>query len=310
MFERGDVVLVACSGGPDSVCLLFALRRLRRLFGVRLEVFHFDHALREGSAADAAYVRRLAARLELPFHLRTATERPRRGDSVEMWARSKRLAAAGEVGAEIGATKLALAHTQTDQAETVLMALITGSGDGLAGIPAVNGRAVHPLLDVTRAEVEAFCRALRVRPRLDPTNRDPRYLRNALRLRAIPALERVTGREITTPIARAADVVRLDREALWAEATDIAATLVEPTPRGCRMKADAVLELPRAIGERVVRRAFQTIDAGWTSADVAAVLDLAEGRPGRSRDLTAGLLGERGRVYVSLSSRSSPESRV
>jgi tRNA(Ile)-lysidine synthase len=310
MFARRDVVLVGCSGGPDSVCLLLALLRLRRLFGIRLEVFHFDHGLRDGSAVDAAYVRRLAARLELPFHVRTAGDRPARGQSVEVWARSRRHAAAEEVRADIAAASLALAHTQTDQAETVLMALITGSGDGLAGISAVNGRVIHPLLDVSRAEVEAFCRAIRVRPRLDPTNRDRRYLRNALRLDAIPALERATGREIAAPIARAADVVRLDREALWAEASQVAEALVERTPNGCRLRADALLELPQAIAERVVRRAFQTIDAAWTSADVAAVLDLASGRPGRRRDLTAGLLGERGRVYVALSSRTSPESRV
>jgi tRNA(Ile)-lysidine synthase len=310
MFARRDLVLVGCSGGPDSVCLLLALLRLRGLFGIRLEVFHFDHALREGSAADAAYVRRLAARLELPFHLRTATDRPERGDSVELWARSRRLAAAETVRADIGAATLALAHTQTDQAETVLMALITGSGDGLAGIATVNGHVIHPLVDVSRPEVEAFCRAIRVRPRLDPTNRDPRYLRNALRLHAIPALERAIGRGIAAPIARAADVVRRDREALWAEASRVAATLVERTPNGCRIRAAVLLELPQAIAERVVRRAFQTIDARWTSADVDAVLDLARGRPGRRRDLTAGLLGERGRVYVSLSSRTSPESRV
>ena len=77
MFAPGDLVLVSCSGGPDSVCLLYSLWHLRRLFKIRLAVFHFDHKLRPDSAKDAAYVRRLAERLKLPFHLRTADGRDR-----------------------------------------------------------------------------------------------------------------------------------------------------------------------------------------------------------------------------------------
>lgn len=309
LIRRGDRVLVGCSGGPDSVCLLVTLHRLRRLLGIRsLEVFHFDHRLRRESEADAAYVRRLAARLGVRFHLRGA-EGPMPKGSLEMWARYVRMKAAGEVAAETGATAIALGHTRSDQAETVLMYLITGSATGLAGIPPRNGSVVHPLLDVDRAEVEAFCSALHLRPRRDPTNHDTRFLRNSLRHRGIPALERASGREIIGPIARVADHVRADQDRLWAEAVEMASSLVESTDDGCRFRVEAFLALPAALRWRVVRRAFQTIDAGWTHADVDAVLDLARGRPGRRRDLTGGLLARRDRVYLSLSSRPSPESR-
>src|SRR3990172_237563 len=94
MFEAGGTVLVACSGGPDSVCLLYSLAHLHRLFRIRLAVFHLDHRLREGSDADAAYVRRLADRLDLPSHLRAVSGVPARGRSVEAWARDRRPAAA------------------------------------------------------------------------------------------------------------------------------------------------------------------------------------------------------------------------
>src|SRR3954447_4013689 len=82
MVAPGDLILVAVSGGPDSVCLAYTLHALRRLFRIRLEIFHFDHRLRDDSAADAAYVRRLAERLHMPLHLRTAEGSPAKGESV------------------------------------------------------------------------------------------------------------------------------------------------------------------------------------------------------------------------------------
>lgn len=310
MFERGHRVLVACSGGPDSTCLLLSLWHLRRLFGVRLEVFHFDHRLRRSSSADAVYVRRLAGRLDLPFHLRAADERPPRGASVELWARFARAAAADDVRREIGADRLALGHTQDDQAETVLMGLVLGWGpEGVAGMGPVNGDDVRPLLEVTREEVEAFCRAARLRPRLDPTNRDTRHLRNAIRLRGIPALERATGRNVRATIARTAELLRIDQDALWHEAVAVAERLVEPTADGFRIHARELLRLHRALSGRVVRHALQTSGVTWTSADVEAALDLAAGRPGRRRDLSVGLKAVREREYVSFS-RPSPESRA
>ncbi len=217
MVAAGDTVLVACSGGPDSTCLLYALHHLRRLLEIELAVFHFDHRLRPGSPKDGEYVRRLAERLELPFHLRIAEDAPSKGESVESWARTVRSLAGERVADAIGARRLAEGHTLDDQAETVLMALLRGADlHGLVGIRPVLGAQVQPLLDVTREEVEAFCRSLGLRPRLDPTNRDTRRLRNALRLRGIPALERATGREIRRPIARSADLLR-PVESEWLE---------------------------------------------------------------------------------------------
>jgi tRNA(Ile)-lysidine synthase len=310
MFLPGQLVLVAASGGPDSMCLLRSLLELRGLFRYDLEVFHFDHRLRRGSAEDARYVQRTAARLHVAFHLRSAEEPPPKGASVEAWARAARLGAAGEVMRETGAARLATGHTLDDQAETVLMGLVLGWGpDGLAGIRPVLGTEVRPLLDVARSDVESFCRALRIRPREDPTNRDTRFLRNAIRLRGIPALERATRREITATIARAADLLRIDQDELARQAATAAGDLIEETPEGCRIPAVALFSLPRAIAGRVVRRALALVGASWSQADIDGALDLAEGRPGRRRDLSGGSTVRREREYLSLS-RPSPESRV
>ena len=309
MFEPSQTVLIACSGGPDSVCLLYSLWHVRRLFEIRLEVFHLDHRLRPRSGNDAAYVRRLAERLELPFHLRIAEGRPARGTSVELWARSVRRAAAAGVMAETGATRLALGHTLDDQAETVLMGLILGWGpEGLVGMRPVSDTDVRPLLEIARDDVEAFCRAARLRPRRDPTNRDTRLLRNAIRHQGIPALERSTRRNVRAAIVRSAELLRVDQETLWNEALAEAERLIHPTPEGFTGAAAELARLPRAIAGRVVRRGFASIAASWTMPDVDAVLDLAAGRRGRRRDLTDGLKARRDEEYVSVS-RTSPESR-
>jgi tRNA(Ile)-lysidine synthase len=299
MFEPGDLVLVWVSGGHDSVCLLESLVRLRRLLRIRLEVFHLDHGLREGSARDAAYVRRLSARHGLPFHLADADPGPPRGASVEMWARHQRTSAAGAIATQIGATRHADGHTLDDQAESVLMGLILGWGpEGMTGIAPVNGTIVRPMLDVSRVDVESFCRSLRLRPRHDPTNDDTRLLRNAIRLEAIPAIERATGRRVVETFARTASLLARESDALFELAAEPAERLYRERDGGFSLGAAGLQSLPPALGARVVRRAFQRADIGWDEPSIEAVLDLAGGRPGRRADLVAGALGRRDRRDV------------
>jgi tRNA(Ile)-lysidine synthase len=309
MFLPGRTVLVAVSGGPDSVCLVESLVRLRRLFRFRLEVAHVDHGLRPGSAADAAYVERLAGRLGVPFHLRSAASGPGPGDSVEAWARAQRIGALAELARDLDAARVALGHTMDDQAETVLLNLITGSGlRGLGGIAPVAGPYVNPLIEVRRTQVEAFCRALHLRPRLDPTNRDTRFLRNAVRLKGLPALERAVGRSLTEPLARTADTLREDSDELVRQAIEAFDDVISDAPEGADLRAVALLDLPRAVGARVVTQAIYASGAVCTRADVDAVYDLAAGRPGRRRDLSDGLKARRGREYVHLVPGASPRS--
>jgi tRNA(Ile)-lysidine synthase len=197
MVLPGQTVMAAVSGGPDSLCMLHTLVELRRLLKIRVQVFHFDHRLRSDSEKDAEYVERAAARLKLPFHLHVAETRPAKGDSVEDWAHRVRLEALARSMRDAGADRGAIAHTLDDQAETVILGAIRGGGlDAVAGIRPSQGPLIRPLIEVTRADVEAFCRSLRLRPRTDPTNRDTALLRNAVRLKVLPAIERATGREV------------------------------------------------------------------------------------------------------------------
>ena len=322
MFGPGDRVLVSVSGGPDSVCLLYSLWYLRRLLDIQLEVFHFDHKLRKDSARDGEYVRRLAERLKLPFHLRVAESAPAKGGSIEAWATVARGDAANDTRTKIRARVIAEGHTLDDQAETVLLNLIRGTGlEGMSGIwPALGDRSgrymiqVQPLIEVEREEVVAFCRAIHLRPRVDPTNQDTKHLRNAIRLEVLPAMERATGREVKHPIVRTADLLRDDRTDLFVAANEVMERVVSGRDGDLRFDAAMLRSIPKTVASRVVRMAiYQVMERGdvapWTREAVEAVLDLAEGRPGRRRDLPAGLKARRDREYVSVS-RTSPESRV
>jgi len=306
MAEPGSLVLAAVSGGPDSLCLLHALFRLRRLLGIEVACFHFDHALRPGSEGDLAFVREEAGRLGVAFASDRAVDGPASGDSVEAWAREARYAALRAAAARLGAGAIATGHTLDDQAETVLMACLRGGGiDAVSGIAPVAGGVVRPLLDVRRDETEAFCRALGLAPRRDPMNEDVAFLRVALRDRVLPAIERAAGREVAEPLARTARLLREDARFLDAVAAD-AATAVRASfdGEGVGLRAQALNELPSPIASRVVRGALADAGSPGEAAHVAAVLDLAAGRPGRRAALSAGLLARRDREYVRLFHRS------
>jgi tRNA(Ile)-lysidine synthase len=311
LFRQGQTVLVAVSGGPDSVCLLESLVRLRRTFRIRLEVAHVDHRMRAGSDADAAYVRRAAARLRVPFHLAVIGDVRPPGTSPEAWARGARLRALHEIAREAGAPHIATAHTRDDLAETVLMRMLAGGG--AAGVSGIEHRAlpfVRPLLDVGRDEVEAFCRSLGLRPRRDPTNEDPTYaLRNALRLQGIPALERALGRGVRAPLARSAELLTADDRELTRQMLIAWDDVFDEAPDGADLDAVGLLDLPRVVAARLVQQAIFRCGRVCTRADVDSVLDLARGSPGRRRDLSSGLKARRDRGYVHLSLEPSPGRR-
>jgi tRNA(Ile)-lysidine synthase len=240
---------------------------------------------------------------------------------VEAWARLARYAALTQAAADEGTDLAALGHTIDDQAETVLLALVRGGGlEALAGMPPVGSvpplgfPAVRPLLETTRAEVVAFCRALRLQPREDPMNRDPRYLRSRIRGEVLPLLEQRLDRNVRATLARSAELVRADAEYLEALADRAARRVVKVDEQELRLDVQVLSGLPEPVAGRVVRQALRLVTAAageWssdvTAAHVRAILDLARGRPGRVADLPGALKARRDREYVRLS-RASPET--
>jgi tRNA(Ile)-lysidine synthase len=302
MFQPDSKVLVAVSGGPDSMCLLHSLARLRRLFRLSLTCFHFDHGLREGSADDAEYVRRHAKKLGVPFVLRQARSKPARGDSIEAWARSERYRAMLTVLEEVEGSAAALGHTADDQAETVLLALLRGGGlEAVAGMRPVSRPFVRPLLGVARQETEAFCRSLHLRPRRDPMNEDPTFLRVAIRTLVIPAVEEGVGRAVRATLARTAALLARDAAFLQDLATSAAASVVDSDGEDRLLRAGLLADLPVALSSRIVHREILSLGQLPAAAHVDAVLALAAAGPGKAVILPGGLRARREKVYVRLS---------
>src|SRR5688572_13533207 len=154
LLRSEDRVLVACSGGPDSLALLYALRQLAPRLRIRLRAVYVDHGLRREAAREGARVVAWANELDLEAEV-VRVQVPRRSMEAARVARYQALEA---VARARGANRIALGHTLSDQAETVLMRLLRGAGvRGLAGIPPARGPFIRPLLDVTRTETEAYC---------------------------------------------------------------------------------------------------------------------------------------------------------
>jgi tRNA(Ile)-lysidine synthase len=206
--QPGDVVIVAVSGGPDSMALLDALGRLGPTLPLALEVATVDHGLRPEARAEAELVRARARALGLPWHgLRVDAAAARRGHaSLHDAARRVRLGALEELAGARGAV-VALAHQADDQAETVLFRIVRGTGlRGLAGIPYQRGPFIRPLLDVTRAEISRYLARHAIPFVEDPSNADARFARARVRHHLMPLLaaENPRVREALVGLAAAA----------------------------------------------------------------------------------------------------------
>lgn len=234
-------VVVGCSGGADSLALLaLAVDAGLGPIGV-----HVDHGLRPGSDREAEVVADGAARLGAAFDARRVTVA--HGPNLEARARAARYDALETARVEHGATAVLVAHTADDQAETVLLNLLRGSGSaGLAGMPVRRGHVVRPLLGVRRADVRAECDRRGLEPWEDPSNDDLSFRRNWIRHEVLPLLERGSGRDLTPLLTRQADVLRSECDFL-----DALARAAWPGEAGARARDLAAL--PDPLARRAVR---------------------------------------------------------
>ena len=254
MLAGGETVLVAVSGGADSVALVHLLRALAPELGLTLHILHVDHRLRADSAADAEFVRRLGGRLGIPVDV-VAVE-VAAGGSREEAARKARYAALEACAARIGAARIALGHTADDQAETVLMRILTGAGvRGLAGIPAVRGRVIRPLLNLHRADLVTELRRAGVSWREDPSNQDPKFLRNRVRHELLPLLAASHDPGIVARLNTMAARARETVDALDGLASRELDRLARPGPDAMTVSRAALRELPPAVAVEVLRQA-------------------------------------------------------
>ncbi|MDJ1175271.1 tRNA lysidine(34) synthetase TilS [Roseofilum capinflatum] len=248
-----ESLLVAVSGGQDSVCLLKLLLDLQPKWGWQLGVAHCDHQMRSDSAANAQQVSEMAGHWNLQFYQKTA-ERPLHGEAA---ARSWRYSALIELAETHGFSRVVTGHTKSDRAETLLHNLIRGSGlDGLAALSwqrplTERVQLVRPMLEIGRSQTAQFCQQLQLPIWEDPTNQDTRYTRNQIRLHLIPALENINP-GASNHLATTAELLQADVEYLESLASNLYTQSTQPDRP--KLNRQQLTDAPLSLQRRVIRQ--------------------------------------------------------
>jgi tRNA(Ile)-lysidine synthase len=216
LFKDKDIIVIGVSGGPDSLVLLNVLTKLKKEFHLKLHVAHLDHMLRNDSGRDRKFVETVARKLNLPFSGASINVKAiAQKGSLEEICRNVRLGFLFKVAKNVKANKIALGHNLDDQAETVLMRLLRGSGlFGLSGIlpkkELYGFTIIRPLIEVKRKEIDVYLKRKKLVPRLDPTNSQDVYFRNKIRLKLLPALEKDYNPNIKEILSHTAESIAND----------------------------------------------------------------------------------------------------
>jgi len=318
LWAKGESLLVGVSGGPDSVALLDALAQLQSDFGA-LTVCHLNHQLRgRASDADAEFVRKLATKYGLPAEIRSRDVKKLAAEkkiSIEMAARDARLEFFGDVSHATGVWTVALAHTADDQAETVLLRLIRGAGrEGLSAMEdCVLYREklalIRPMLGVWREEVMRYLRERKLSFRKDATNLKMDFLRNRVRHKLLPMLERDFNRGIKPVLLRTAEILGEEERLLDAMAKE----RFSPCLHKLELRVQELMLMEVALQRRVIRLwlAFFLPASELTFEPVKAVLRLAASPKGSARvELKKGMCVTREYETVKLEFDSGKRNRA
>ncbi len=304
MFEHGDRVLMAVSGGPDSITLAHVLDRLAAQYGLKLAVAHLNHGLRQAdSDRDAQFVAAFARRLQVPFYTQKkdlAAWQGKRRFSPEEAARRMRYEFLEQIAAKNGYNKIALGHHADDSAELVLMNLLRGSGPlGLSGIAAVrDGSIVRPLIGVKRVEIMAYIAEKKLSYVVDASNSDPRFMRNRIRHHLIPELQHSYNPKITETLNRLGNILQAENQWLEQALQPVFERCVTDRHRGkISLSLPSLLREATAVRRRIIRKAISWVHGELrrvTLFHIDAVLQLAEKGPQPGcLDLPAGIRVQR-----------------
>lgn len=309
--EKGEVVLCAVSGGRDSMCLLHYLHSLAPAYGFTVAAGHFNHQMRAEADADEQFVRTFCAQRNIPFYTAAAPVYERAevwNLSVEETGRRLRYEFLARTGSQIGASRIATAHHGLDNAETVLLNLLRGTGtEGLGGIPPVRGKFIRPLLQTSREEIEAYCAEHNIPFVEDSTNGDTHYARNRLRLELWPQLETI-NRNLTAALGRTAAIVRAENDYLDALAQE------KLPAEGTAVPLDTLRQAPEVLRRRMLRLMLHRLPTGKkdvSAAHIAAMLELVEkGRGTLTLPDGARISCQEGEMTFSVAQAAPPEQEL
>jgi len=293
LIQDGDSIVVGVSGGPDSVYLLYLLNSLKKKFDLKLTIAHLDHMLRRDSPKDAEFVRKLGLKLDIPVVIgRINVKLLSRKGSLEEIARDARLRFLFKVAKDIKAKKIALAHNLDDQAETVLMRIIRGTGlFGLSGILAKKEMGgfiiIRPLIKTRRKDIENFLRKSKIATRIDKSNLMDIYFRNKVRNKLIPLLEKEYNPQIKEILSNLADNSAQDYDFLNTQALRLV------KERFGRVKLAQLIKLHPAMRRLVLRLNIKKLQGSTrriSFTHIKEIEDLIINRPtGSIVDLPKGI---------------------
>ena len=319
LFVPGHHLLVAVSGGPDSVALLSLLHSLARSWRLTLTVVHCNYGLRgEESDGDESFVDMFCRERELPLVIhRPVLVKRRQRSSLQAAARDARYAFMKQLAHEVGADRIAVGHTANDQAETVLMWLLRGAGTtGLGGMPyAREDRIIRPLLAATREEVVAYLNDEGLPYRSDSSNEKPIYWRNRIRKELLPVITQLAPAAIRV-LQRQADIFREDEQYLEHMTNSLIRTFVRHDSRGVqRVDLEAFIELPVALQRRLVRAILRTYDEEGRASSLRIVESvrriILKGRSGTQLSLNQVLVVvDQGSVRFSRSAGGNDRNQI
>jgi tRNA(Ile)-lysidine synthase len=300
MLRPGERVLVALSGGADSVALTEVLVQIAPGLGLSLVLAHLNHLLRIEAEADEAFCREIAERLSLPIVCGRADVPARAAKSrrsIEDEGRRARYEFLEQEAAREDCHRIAVGHTLDDQAETFLLRLLRGSGTrGLAGVHPVAGKRIRPLIETRRSEIAAYLEERKTPFREDASNADLAYTRNRIRHSAMPGLLSEFNPRLAETLARSASILREDEEWMDIQAREAFAELGLDSEGEIRLSVPGLLRRHRALRRRLVRHAVERLRGGLENVahvhveDVLTLLDA--GKSGREVHLP-GLVAER-----------------
>ncbi len=300
MLRKGDRIVVGVSGGPDSVALLHILNSLKDIYKVRLHAAHLEHGLREDeSVEDMRFVEGLCKSLSIPFtskQVKTGEIARASGQSVEAAARKLRYDFFDDVLKSTKSNKIATGHNANDQAETLLLNLIRGSGmAGLVGIrPAMEGRIIRPLIESMRADIEEYLTGKDIAFRVDSTNADGSFERNKVRQVLIPLLEKEFNPRIVDSMARTASIFSVVNDYLRDEVDKVAEAAAVFKDGRVSLNLEALKAVPAALQHLVLYRVLRSLeeDEQVVTFDIInAVLNVAmRSKSGSRVDIGSGLV--------------------
>ncbi|MEW5757872.1 MAG: tRNA lysidine(34) synthetase TilS [Candidatus Omnitrophota bacterium] len=289
LINKNDRILIGVSGGPDSVCLLYLLNSIKKKFNLYLHIAHLDHGLRKDSHSDRLFVEQLVKKLNLPCATEKIQVKKIARKSLEETAREIRYDFFFKIAKKKLITKIAVGHNLDDQAETVLMRIIRGSGiEGMSAISPkkqINGfTIIRPLIETMRYDIEKYLKQKRIAPRQDYTNKDAKFLRNRIRKNLLPILEQYNP-NIKKNLSNLAQILSQDFDYLNNQALEFFNKKISKKRGLVKINLDALKKLHPSLQNLVIRNSIEYLAGNkrqFSFVHLKEIQELISFRPNKS----------------------------